>query len=130
MFMKIVGNMMWVLVVSVMSYMVYTGNFAYLNVLDAYFYLLMLIGSVTVPLLWMVMLCAPDEEKVQDTIQTFAKKVNVWSLSFTGIKSAVSLVLMAMCGYAFVLAYVIILEALTVRMYFWCDDKVKGPQNA
>ncbi len=124
---KFIGNLIWLAVSSAMGYMIYIDDFQYLNVITAYMIIILSISTFAVPVFWGIAAFAVEskDKDCEELIAHCGKGVNFFYLLFLLIKTLITVPLMAMSGYALILAWYVVMRALTCKFFLWCKEKSK-----
>jgi hypothetical protein len=105
--------------------MIYTGNFQYLNIITILYILVLSFLSVVIPFLGISLLTEPDNKEAKKISVAFRKMVKI-KQGVRGIfnysKSALSVVMLVMCGYEVIVVMYIILTGLTI----WITTGMSG----
>ena len=113
----IIGNALYAAVTGLMAWMIYTGNFQYLNIITILYILVLSFLSVVIPFLGISLLTEPDNKEAKKISVAFRKMVKI-KQGIRGIfnysKSALSVVMLVMCGYEVIVVMYIILIGLKI----------------
>ena len=121
----IIDNALYAATTGLMAWMIYTSNFQYLNVITIIYILILSMLFVMIPFLGISLLVEPDNKEAKKISVAFRKMVKI-KKGIRGLfnysKSALSVVMLVMCGYEVIVVMYIILTGLTI----WITSGMSG----
>ena len=107
-----------------LGYMIYTGNYSYLNVVDVVYSLLLLTLSLVIPLMFIIY--QGDTPEIKASLTRFKKVMcgkgilsNLWKYSKLGL----SLVVLAMSGHSIILGWSLVTTIMAISFINWLSKQ-------
>jgi len=107
-----------------LGYMIYTGNYSYLNVVDVVYTLLLLFVSLTTPLMFIAYQVDTPEiktnlTKVKNSMCGKGILSDLWKYSKVGL----SLVVLAMSGHSIILGWYLVTTIMAISFMNWLSKQ-------
>jgi len=107
-----------------MGYMVYTKDFTYLNIVDAYFILVLGVTTLVFPLVVLIHQATPEAESTVKGIKALSLIVTGWWKQPYKISTTLTtVVLLSLTGYTFILAWYVVSTGCLMKYLYWCKSK-------